>query len=92
MLIFYSLVRVQQKITQGADLVIYFCSRDWVFETENVEQLKLTMNEADRNIFPITEENLNDQLIVDNALIVVRKHVLLEKFEDPSGNLLKLNM
>lgn len=86
------MVRAQQKIMQGVALLTYFSTKDWIFETENTKQLNAMMNDADHNIFPIGEKEVDEQLVTDNACLVVRKYTFHEKFEDPAENRFRLKL
>ena len=73
-------------------MLSYFASGDWNFETKNVKKMKEMMNEADRNIFPVTEEEIDAQLFSENEFIGIKKYILHEKFDDPSENRLRMEM
>lgn len=75
------MIRVQTKIYQGQKVLFYFARRQWKFQTDGILGVRRQMNEADREIFPVTMRNLLDrQEYVDNVIYVSRK-VLMK--DDP---------
>ncbi|XP_065219547.1 putative fatty acyl-CoA reductase CG5065 [Planococcus citri] len=77
------LVNVQKKIYQGQKVLQYFTTREWHFDTENMVNLKESMNSTDQEIFPVTMKDFKDRTAyMDNAIKVARHYILKE---DPAS-------
>lgn len=69
MLLHYSMRHVQRKICDGLDVLQFFTTRDWVFETTNSARIINQQSAADGNLFPIDESKIDvDQLMLDGLL------------------------
>nr|AGK27745.1 fatty acyl-CoA reductase [Ericerus pela] len=75
------LVHVQKKIYHGQKVLSYFTTRSWLFDVNNLDDLKNSLSPVDRKIFPVTLKGLQKLPYMLQSLETVR-HVFLK--EDPS--------
>lgn len=77
------MVRVVQKMQQGENVLRFFARRQWRFDNDKLLQINDAMSEADKQLYPITMEQLTDeQEYMDQSTLVARKYLLKE---DPSS-------
>lgn len=76
---FYCSMRhVQRRVCDGLDVLQFFTTRDWVFETENSAKVIRQQSPADAKIFPVDESKVDiDQLLLD-SLLGGRQYLLKE--------------
>ncbi|KAK7576750.1 hypothetical protein V9T40_013036 [Parthenolecanium corni] len=86
------LVRVQKKISAGLDLSRYFTTHQWKFQTDNIMMLKNVMNDADKEVFPVTEKDMDIEALVERGLYVFKKYYFQENMDNIEWCRTKLKM
>ncbi|KAK7576751.1 hypothetical protein V9T40_013037 [Parthenolecanium corni] len=86
------LVRVQKKIAAGVDLFRYFATHQWKFQTDNIMMLKNLMNDADKEVFPVTEKDMDLEALAERAGYVLKKYYFQENMDNIEWCRTKLKM
>lgn len=77
-LCFFSLVKVQNKVSAGIKLVQYYTTKEWVFDTFKFEELLSNLNTTDAEIFNTDTNQLNYEEYLLNYILGIRKYMLGE--------------
>lgn len=86
------MVRIQKKINQGLKALRYFSTQQWTFRTNNTIKLKNLMNEADREMFVVTEKDVNLEHMAEQSAIVSKKYYFKEDLSNIERCKRKLKM
>ncbi|KAI4461604.1 male sterility protein 2-related [Holotrichia oblita] len=74
-----SMVRVQNKITFGLELLEYFSTRNWLFINNNALNLEKGLSKEERQKFPVTScINLDPDKYLEDCLYGARTYCLKE--------------
>lgn len=86
------MVRIQKKISQGLKALRHFSTQQWSFKTDNILKLKNLMNEADREIFVVTEKDIDLVAMAENSAIASKKFFFNEDLSNVEWCKTKLKM
>lgn len=48
---YFSMVRIQKKISDGLTLLHLYATKPWIFRNENLQELRTKVNDRDRDLF-----------------------------------------
>lgn len=54
--LFHSLVRTQNRISMGLNVLQYYTTRRWVFKTDKMKKLRKTLSKADFEVFNFDDD------------------------------------
>lgn len=57
-LLFFSLVNIQKRISQGLKVLQYYTTKNWTFKNEKFLRMKENMSEKDQNMFYFSVEEV----------------------------------
>nr|XP_018910108.1 PREDICTED: putative fatty acyl-CoA reductase CG5065 [Bemisia tabaci] len=72
------MVRVQNRISVGMEVLQYFTMRSWDFKNKNVKQLTELMNERDKKLFEITNADYDIDTYFKDFLLGARQFCMKE--------------
>lgn len=75
---FFSLVRTQNKISNGLKLLQYYTTKEWEFKTEKFQQLQTKLNRKDQEIFDADSTQVNWEVYIRNYIMGMRTFILGE--------------
>lgn len=78
----YSMIRVQQKISDGLRVLQYFTLRNWDFTNDRLLALRDSLSEVDRKTFSIDFEKMDMDVYFRNCILGARQYCLKE---DPAS-------
>lgn len=81
-LLFYSMVRVQNRIRLGMELLQYFTMRQWNFKTEQTIDIIQNLKPEEQEIFFLPLKNVDVKELIKNAIIGSRVYCLKEPLEN----------
>ncbi|XP_049867485.1 putative fatty acyl-CoA reductase CG5065 [Pectinophora gossypiella] len=76
------MVRIQNRITVGLEVLQYFTTREWWFDTHNFKGLPATLNAEDFKTFPMDVTVIQDVPYIESCMIGGKLYCLKEKLED----------
>lgn len=76
------MVRIQKRISVGLEVLQYFTTREWWFDTDNFKSLVGIMNPIDREIFPMDLSIIEDRPYIESCMIGGKLYCLKEKLEN----------
>jgi fatty acyl-CoA reductase len=76
-------MKIYEKLHRFTGAISYFCTRQWKFSNQNVQQLWSMISEEDRKIFDFNICNLNWDRYLGESMMGVRKFLLKD---DPRGH------
>lgn len=77
-ILFFSMVRIQNRISIGLELLQYFTTREWVFHNTNLLILWGEMNPKDKEIFPIDLLSIDDNEYIKTCVLGARQYCMKE--------------
>lgn len=72
------MVRIQNRISIGLELLQYFTTREWVFHNTNLLILWGEMNPKDKEIFPIDLLSIDDNEYIKTCVLGARQYCMKE--------------
>ncbi|XP_006570570.1 uncharacterized protein LOC412986 isoform X1 [Apis mellifera] len=72
------MVRIQNRISVGLELLQYFTTREWVFHNTNLLTLWSGMNPKDKEIFPIDLLSIDDNEYIKTCVLGARQYCMKE--------------
>lgn len=76
------MIRVQKKIMVGLDVLQYFTTRAWQFDTTNYEKMSYAVTGKDEEIFYHLNVTYDLTDYLTQTLLMVKKHIFKERFEN----------
>ncbi|XP_075227399.1 putative fatty acyl-CoA reductase CG5065 isoform X2 [Lycorma delicatula] len=76
------MVRVQRRITEGLNVLQYFTTKQWIFHSETLKDLKTSLTEHDKKMFPLTTDGFDITSYFRESVLGAR-HFLMK--EDPKS-------
>ncbi|CAG9783853.1 unnamed protein product [Diatraea saccharalis] len=76
------LVRIQNRITVGLEVLQYFTTREWWFDTHNFKALAPSLNNVDFKTFPMDLTIIEDEPYIEACMIGGKLYCLKEKLEN----------
>ncbi|KAM3963004.1 putative fatty acyl-CoA reductase CG5065 [Aphomia sociella] len=76
------MVRIQNRISVGLEVLQYFTTREWWFDTHNFKSLASTLNQADFQEFPMDLSIIEDEPYIESCMIGGKLYCLKEKLEN----------
>jgi len=73
------LVKVMSRMKYAMDTMQFFLLNDWYFASKNIVDLRGQMSEEDRKKFNIDVSGVNWDNYIDNLVLGIRKHVLMDE-------------
>ncbi|XP_017865091.1 PREDICTED: putative fatty acyl-CoA reductase CG5065 [Drosophila arizonae] len=72
------MVRVQTKISVGLEVLQFFTTRSWDFKSTHFQQIYKDISEADRKIFKINTDDVDDYEYLKTSILGGRQYVMKE--------------
>lgn len=69
---------VQRKVCDGLNILQYFTTRDWIFDTTNSAKIISQQSPADAKIFPVDESKIDIDELMLSGLLGGRQYLLKE--------------
>jgi fatty acyl-CoA reductase len=69
-------MKIYQKLHKFSSSISFFCTRQWKFSNQNVQQLWNAIREEDRKIFDFSLRNLNWNRYLGESLMGLRTFLL----------------
>ncbi|XP_052757506.1 putative fatty acyl-CoA reductase CG5065 isoform X2 [Galleria mellonella] len=76
------MVRIQNRITVGLEVLQYFTTREWWFDTHNYKALAPTLNHIDTRLFPLDLTIIEVGPYIESCIIGGKLYCLKEKLEN----------
>lgn len=76
--LFISLVRVQNKVSSGLELLQYYTTREWEFKSEKFQHLQDRLNRIDQEIFDTDTSQVNWEQYLRVYILGMRTYILGE--------------
>ncbi|XP_059056959.1 putative fatty acyl-CoA reductase CG5065 [Achroia grisella] len=76
------MVRIQNRISVGLDVLQYFTTREWWFDTHNYKALAPSLNHVDTQLFPLDLTIIEDEPYIESCIIGGKLYCLKEKLEN----------
>ena len=84
-------MKTYEKLHKFTDAISYFCTRQWKFSNQNVQQLWSVISEEDRKIFDFNICSLNWDLYLGEGMNGVRNFLLKDDPNKFSESIKKRN-
>ena len=75
---FSSMVRLQNRISVGLEVLQYFTTREWVFHNTNLLIMWGEMSAEDKKIFPIDFLSIDDATYIKTCILGARQYCMKE--------------
>lgn len=72
------MVRIQNRISTGLEVLQYFTTREWVFHNTNLLMMVEEMNSKDKEIFPINFLSIDQTEYMKNCILGTRQYCMKE--------------
>ncbi|CAG4910919.1 unnamed protein product [Colias eurytheme] len=76
------MVRIQKRISVGLEVLQYFTTREWWFDTNNFKELPKKLNPIDLSIFPMDLTIIKIEPYIESCMIGGKLFCLREKLEN----------
>ncbi|XP_063620837.1 putative fatty acyl-CoA reductase CG5065 [Cydia splendana] len=76
------MVRIQNRISVGLEVLQYFTTREWWFDTNNFKALPKSLNPEDFKLFPMDLTIIKDEPYIESCMIGGKLYCLKEKMEN----------
>ncbi|XP_022836589.1 putative fatty acyl-CoA reductase CG5065 [Spodoptera litura] len=76
------MVRIQNRISIGLEVLQYFTTREWWFDTNNFKSLVNILNPVDKETFPMDTTIIEDEPYIESCMIGGKLYCLKEKLEN----------
>ncbi|XP_041977375.1 putative fatty acyl-CoA reductase CG5065 [Aricia agestis] len=76
------MVRIQNRITVGLQVLQYFTTREWWFDTHNFKALSKHLNSKDQELFPLDLNEIDLVPYIETCMIGGKLYCLKEKMEN----------
>ncbi|XP_053625132.1 putative fatty acyl-CoA reductase CG5065 [Plodia interpunctella] len=76
------MVRIQNRISVGLEVLQYFTTREWWFDTNNFKTLAAMLNHVDTEIFPMDLSIIEDEPYIECCMLGGKMYCLKEKLEN----------
>lgn len=76
------MVRIQNRITIGLEVLQYFTTREWWFDTNNFKSLVGLLNPVDKETYPMDLTIIEDEPYIESCMIGGKLYCLKEKLEN----------
>lgn len=76
------MVRLQNRISVGLEVLQYFTTREWWFDTDNFKSLVNILNPVDRELFPMDLTIIKDEPYIESCMIGGKLYCMKEKLEN----------
>ncbi|XP_075969740.1 putative fatty acyl-CoA reductase CG5065 [Anticarsia gemmatalis] len=76
------MVRIQNRISVGLEVLQYFTTREWWFDTNNFKSLVGILNPVDKELFPMDLTIIEDEPYIESCMIGGKLYCLKEKMEN----------
>lgn len=80
-LFFFSMIRIQKKISRGLSLLQFFTTRNWVFKNQNFLNLVHDLNESDKQTFSMDYLRYPVEKYMVYCALGVRQYCLKENLK-----------
>ncbi|XP_075988806.1 putative fatty acyl-CoA reductase CG5065 [Anticarsia gemmatalis] len=77
-----SLIKVNQRMTAMSDVLRFFSTREWYFQTDNVRKLQARLSPQDAAIYNLDPHSIVWSELYENFVKGTRKYLLQEKDQD----------
>lgn len=88
----FSMMRLHKKISNGLKVLEHFSSRQWSFRTDNLQNLKESMNDIDKQIFTLSGKDVNNLQLAEQSTLVVKKYIFNEDLNNIGRCRIKLKL
>lgn len=88
----FSMVRIQNRISVGLEVLQYFTTREWWFDTDNFKALATMLNPVDKEVFPMDLSVIEDEPYIESCMIGGKLYCMKEKLENLPKARLQNNM
>lgn len=86
------MVRIQNRISVGLEVLQYFTTREWWFDTHNFKSLPKALNDTDLSLYPMDVTKINIEPYIESCMIGGKLFCLREKLENLPKARLQNNM
>ncbi|XP_013146446.1 PREDICTED: putative fatty acyl-CoA reductase CG8306 [Papilio polytes] len=76
------MVRIQNRISVGLEVLQYFTTREWWFDTNNFKALSTRLNAADTKNFPMDLKIIEVEPYIESCMLGAKMFCLKEKLEN----------
>lgn len=76
------MVRIQKRISIGLEVLQYFTTREWWFDTDNFKALAPSLNDVDFKTYPMDLSIIEDEPYIESCMIGGKLFCLKEKLEN----------
>ncbi|XP_028037923.1 putative fatty acyl-CoA reductase CG5065 [Bombyx mandarina] len=76
------MVRIQNRISVGLEVLQYFTTREWWFDTDNFKALATMLNPVDKEVFPMDLSVIEDEPYIESCMIGGKLYCMKEKLEN----------
>ncbi|CAF4937437.1 unnamed protein product [Pieris macdunnoughi] len=76
------MVRIQKRISVGLEVLQYFTTREWWFDTDRFRGLPGTLNETDLTLYPMDVMKIQIEPYIESCMIGGKLYCLRERLED----------
>ncbi|XP_037295574.1 putative fatty acyl-CoA reductase CG5065 isoform X2 [Manduca sexta] len=76
------MVRIQNRISVGLEVLQYFTTREWWFDTDNFKSLVNILNPEDRALYPMDLTIIEDEPYIESCMIGGKIYCMKEKLEN----------
>lgn len=86
------MVRIQNRISVGLEVLQYFTTREWWFDTNNFKALPSSLTAEDKETFPMDLTIIEDGPYIESCMLGGKMYCLKEKLENLPKAKLQNNM
>lgn len=86
------MVRIQNRISVGLEVLQYFTTREWWFDTNNFKALSTRLNSVDTKNFPMDLKIIEVEPYIESCMLGAKMFCLKEKLENLPKARLQNNM
>lgn len=76
--------RVQDKVFQGLDILSFFTTRDWIFNSEKFQGISKSLTPLDRQLFDTDTNNVDVDAYMYKVILGGRQYCLKEPLSSMS--------
>ncbi|XP_068629369.1 putative fatty acyl-CoA reductase CG5065 isoform X2 [Battus philenor] len=76
------MVRIQKRISVGLEVLQYFTTREWWFDTNNFKALRTCLNSVDLKTFPMDLTVIEVEPYIRSCMLGAKMYCLKEKLEN----------
>lgn len=75
---FFSLLAIHMRIIRGAEMIEYYTTKAWNFDTSNLLLIRAKLNAKERDTYVLQSDNIDLDDYMEKAGWYARRHILNE--------------